>query len=218
MDRMNLADMLDFYAYLHDVENWDAMLQDYVLTERLNRADLNRVILTELGNACPYVTDTSTFKFALETFFIKYKTNIDKLAETLFINYNPIINKDYTRKTDEENNNERHSVSEGNIEEDITENHDETTTLNVSAYNDGQNVYTPRNQSIEDGTDTTDRNQVSTDVTQINTDETKDKTEHIAGTDGAYQDLIEKERKAAQFSIYNWIISRMRKELFLLVY
>lgn len=218
MDRMNLADMLDFYAYLHDVENWDAMLQDYVLTERLDRADLNRVILTELGNACPYVTDTSTFKFALETFFIKYKTNIDKLAETLFIDYNPIINKDYTRKTDADNTNERHSISEGDINEGVTENHDATISLNVSAYNDGVATYTPRNQTIEDSTDTTEREQISTDVTNINGEETIDKTEHIAGTDGAYQDLIEKERKAAQFNIYNWIISRMRKELFLLVY
>lgn len=218
MDRMNLADMLDFYAYLHDVENWDAMLQDYVLTERLDRADLNRVILTELGNACPYVTDTSTFKFALETFFIKYKTNIDKLAETLFIDYNPIINKDYTRKTDADNTNERQSITEGDINEGITENHDATISLNVSAYNDGVATYTPRNQTIEDSTDITEREQISTDVTNINGEETIDKTEHIAGTDGAFQDLIEKERKAAQFNIYNWIISRMRKELFLLVY
>ena len=36
--------------------------------------------------------------------------------------------------------------------------------------------------------------------------------------DVLYQDLIEKERKVAQFSIYNWISKKYAKELFLLVY
>ena len=34
----------------------------------------------------------------------------------------------------------------------------------------------------------------------------------------AYQDLIEKERKQAQFNVYNWIADKYAKELFLLVY
>lgn len=48
-------------------------------------------------------------------------------------------------------------------------------------------------------------------------DETDTHSEH--GTNNVlYQDLIEKERKISQFSIYGWISRKYAKELFLLVY
>lgn len=48
-------------------------------------------------------------------------------------------------------------------------------------------------------------------------DETDTHTEH--GTNNiTFQELIEKERKVAQFSIYNWIAKKYASELFLLVY
>lgn len=48
-------------------------------------------------------------------------------------------------------------------------------------------------------------------------DETDTHTE-IGVNNISYQELIEKERKVAQFSIYNWISRKYAKELFLLVY
>ena len=48
-------------------------------------------------------------------------------------------------------------------------------------------------------------------------DETDTHTE-IGVNNISYQELIEKERKVAQFSIYNWIAKKYAKELFLLVY
>lgn len=218
MDRMNLTDMLDFYAVTHNSNNWNAMLLDYTLNENLNRDDLNNVILKELGNACPYVTDTTTFKFALDTFFTKYKYNIDKLVETLNIEYNPIHNKNYFRETDEEHKGEKHQGTEKITDEDTTDKYDADNKLNVSAYNDGEDVYTPKNQSLEHNEDVLDKYVKENSKLNENDKKTSDIDEHIYGTDGSYQDLIEKERKIAQFNIYNWIIERMRKELFLLVY
>ena len=217
MDRLNLADMLDFYAAIHHSENWDAMLQDYRLTSDLNRDDLNRIILKDLGNACPYVTDTTTFKFALETFFIKYEDNINRLAATLKINYNPVHNKDYIHKTDETFTNEKHHGNERIVDEDTTDTVDDTVSTSVSAYNDEEG-YSPKNQTISNNVDVLDKYEKTTDKGNSHGKDIDDKTEHYLGTDGAYQDLIDKERKTAQFNIYSWIISRMRKELFLLIY
>lgn len=218
MDRMNLTDMLDFYAYTHDSENWDAMLQDYVLNDDLSREDLNKIILKDLGNACPYVTDTTTFKFALESFFIKYKYNIDKLTTSLNFEYNPISNKDYWRNKGEHQEAEKHQGVEKITDEDTTTTYDANNKLNVSAYNDTVDVYSPKNQSVEDTEEVLDKYVKQNDKLNQNEKYTNNTDEHIHGTDGSFQDLIEKERKLAQFNIYNWIIERMRKELFLLVY
>ena len=79
-------------------------------------------------------------------------------------------------------------------------------------------VYTPKNQSLEHNEDVLDKYVKENSKLNENDKKTSDIDEHIYGTDGSYQDLIEKERKVAQFNIYNWIIERMRKELFLLVY
>ena len=52
---------------------------------------------------------------------------------------------------------------------------------------------------------------------ELTWDETDTHTE--SGTENvAYQDLIEKERRVAQFSIYDWIAKKYANELFLLVY
>ena len=51
----------------------------------------------------------------------------------------------------------------------------------------------------------------------LNWDETDTHIE--SGTDGiAYQDLIQKERRQAEYNIYNWIAEKYAHELFLLVY
>lgn len=217
MNRLNLADMLDFYAILHDSENWDAMLQDYRLNGYLNRDDLNKVILKDLGNACPYVTDTQSFKFALDTFFIKYEDTINRLTETLKINYNPIYNKNYTRKIDDTFNHENHKGNEHIVDEDTTDTIDTTTTTNVSAYNDEEG-FEPKNQTIQKNVDVLDKYEKTNIKENSHGKNIDDKTDKMFGTDGAVQDLLDKERKTAQFNIYTWIISRMRKELFLLVY
>lgn len=49
-------------------------------------------------------------------------------------------------------------------------------------------------------------------------DETDTHAEEGMSGSTTYQDLIEKERKIAQFSVYNWIAKKFASEMFLLVY
>ena len=85
--------------------------------------------------------------------------------------------------------------------------------------------YEPDNKSDTSGNNTRTDNlkeEISATVDKakeeaLNWDETDKHTE--SGTDGiAFQDLIEKERKVAQFSVYGWIAKKYKDELFLLVY
>jgi hypothetical protein len=71
-----------------------------------------------------------------------------------------------------------------------------------------------RTDNLEENINATNSRDKSEDLTWAETDT---HTEH--GTNNVlYQDLIEKERKISQFSIYGWISRKYAKELFLLVY
>lgn len=71
-----------------------------------------------------------------------------------------------------------------------------------------------RTDDLEENINATNSRDKSEDLTWAETDT---HTEH--GTNNVlYQDLIEKERKISQFSIYGWISRKYAKELFLLVY
>ena len=104
------------------------------------------------------------------------------------------------------------------------------------------NDYQPDNKSETDGESTRTDDLESTrtdDLESTRTDDLtetesrtndRDKSENLdwnetdthteTGMSGSvsYQDLIEKERKIAQFSIYNWIAKKYASEMFLLVY
>lgn len=182
------------------------MLKDYELDDRLSKDFMNKVIIKELGNCRPLTTNVTVFKFMLEEFFEKYKDNISKLVDTLYIEYNPLDTKNITEI--------EHRESEGNIlntdeyTTDTTSGNEET----VSAYD--ASTYQPKKK---------DEQKAGTDhegTTTSDIDSTVDTNKTISGKDGnlTYQDLISRERELANFNIYNWIISKMRKELFLLVY
>ncbi len=203
---MNLIDVLDLYAMEHDSDNLFLMLQDYTLDRRIDRDVLNRVIIKELGAASPYVHNTTVFKFALEEFFNKYNYNIGKLLDTMYLEYNPLSNKKITE--------EEHRDSTGDI--DNTDTYMTTqgvdTEEKVSAFD--ASTYQPKAKEEKDGV-TEHHGKTTSDITsEVDTERT------IEGKDGpdSYQSLLEQERRVADFNIFNWIIQRMRKELFLLVY
>ena len=76
------------------------------------------------------------------------------------------------------------------------------------------NLTNLRTDALAENVTSTNAREKSEDLTW---DETDTHSEH--GTNNVlYQDLIEKERKVAQFSVYGWISRKYAKELFLLVY
>lgn len=203
---MNLIDILDLYAMENDSDDLFLMLSDYTLDNRIDRNVLNRVIIKELGAASPYVHNTKIFKFALEEFFNKYNYNIGKLLDTMYIEYDPLSNKKITE--------EEHRNSTGDI--DNTDTYTTTqgvdTEEKVSAFD--ATTYQPKAKEEKDGV-TKHRGETTSDIAS-----TVDTRRTVSGKDSpdTYQSLVEQERQLADFNIFNWIIQRMRKELFLLVY
>lgn len=207
---MVLIDILDLYAQFNNSDDLFLMLNDYTLDPRIDRNLLNRIILKELGNSRPFTTHDKIFKFAIEEFFNKYNYNIGKLIDTMYIEYNPISNKDITRTVDES----EHRESTGDIDNTDTYTTGSSNENKVSAYD--SSTYQPKEQD----TSNTSHTGATTSDIKSDVDTERDVTEHIAGKDGdaTYQSLITQERKLAEFNIFNWIIQQMRKELFLLVY
>ena len=203
---MNLIDILDVYAIKNDVDDLFYMFKDYKLDERLDKDVLNKTIIKELGTMRPITTQSTIFKFRLDTFFEEYEYNISKLIDTMYYDYNPITNKDITET--------EHRDSTGDIDntDKYTTNIDNLEESKVSAFD--SNNYENKQK---DTTDTDTQHEGET-TSRIKSD--VDTEKHITGKDGevSIQSLIEQERKLADFNIYKWITNTMRRELFLLVY
>ena len=244
---MTLLDIIQVWNLEHDndLNDLESLYEDIVLDERLDKETLVGVLLDECG-ACESVYNTSpTFKYFSDLFFKKYQWNITKLADSLEFEYNPLKNRnvEWTETTsieqildtDEDTSESRSKVNTGTQTKNDTgtqgNQYNETETNTISAMN--SNDYQPDNESETTGgntrtdnlqsqrtdnlneaiTATTDRNKAE-DLTWEETD-----THSESGTNNIpYQDLIEKERKVAQFSLYGWIAKKYRNELFLLVY
>lgn len=211
---MNLIDTLDLYAMLNDSDEIFLMLQDYTLDSRIDRDTLNTVIIKDLGAVRPITTDCTMFKLLLEAFFNKYSYNITKLVDTMYLEYSPLNTKDIDHTLTETEN--RHSVGDIDNTDTYSTNTDSTETNTVSAYDSSS--YQPHDQTVGDN-DVEHSGETTSDI-ESTVDTEKSLTENTSGKDGdaSYQSLLEQERKASEFNIFNWIIQRMREELFLLVY
>ena len=220
---MTFLDMIEMYNVKvgNDLDNIDSLFTDAQIDERLDKHVLAGVLLDKCGAMrCLYET-TNTFKFFSDNFFKKYEWNIKKLVDTVEAEYNPLVNKKltWTETTDIEQNldtdedrSKQNTGTQGAI-------YSESETNTISAMNSSN--YEPDNKRDISGNNTrTDNLNESINASKdenLTWDETDVHTEEgIINT--AYQDLIEKERKQAQFNVYNWIADKYAKELFLLVY
>ena len=216
---MTFLDMIEMYNIQNGKELNDigSMYEDIVLDSRVDKQVLVGALLDECGAMrCLYET-TATFKYFSDNFFKKYAKNIEKMWDTLEYEYDPLVNKelewveetDITQNLDtEENRNKDNTGTQGNV-------YEETNT--VSAMNSDN--YSPDNKSNSSNTRTDNFNEQvdatkNEDLTWDETDSHKEK----GIVNVAYQDLIEKERRVAEFNVYNWISKKYAKELFLLIY
>ena len=216
---MTFLDMIEMYNIQNGKELNDigSMYEDIVLDSRVDKQVLVGALLDECGAMrCLYET-TTTFKYFSDNFFKKYAKNIEKMWDTLEYEYDPLVNKelewveetDITQNLDtEENRNKDNTGTQGNV-------YEETNT--VSAMNSDN--YSPDNKSNSSNTRTDNFNEQvdatkNEDLTWDETDSHKEK----GIVNVAYQDLIEKERRVAEFNVYNWISKKYAKELFLLIY
>lgn len=220
---MTFLDIIELYNIKNEnsLDDITAIFKDIVLDERLDKEVLAGVILDTCGAMDTIYETTPTFKYFSDNFFKKYQWNITKLVDSINFEYDPLKNKNLTwtettkieQDLDTTENKEKNNTgTEGNV---FSEN--ETNT--ISAMN--SSTYEPDNKRDRSGTSTrTDNLKETNDRTKNENLDWDETDEHIeSGTvDIPYQDLIEKERKQAQFNVYNWIANKYAKELFLLVY
>lgn len=228
---MTLLDIIQVWNLEHDndLNDLESLYEDIVLDERLDKETLVGVLLDECG-ACESVYNTSpTFKYFSDLFFKKYQWNITKLADSLEFEYDPLKNRnvewtettaiEQNLDTDEDTSETRNKANTGTQGNSYSDN--ETNT--ISAMNSSN--YEPDNKSDTSGSNTRTDNLNEAITSTVGRDKSEDltwdetDTHTESGTNNIpYQDLIEKERKVAQFSLYGWIAKKYRNELFLLVY
>lgn len=215
---MNLIDILDIYALQNDTNDMLLFFDDYVLDERIDKDVMNTTIISELGGTKPITTNPDLFKALFDNFFKKYASNISKLLDTMYYEYNPLHNKDLEETEHRESVGDIDNTDKYTTNTEQNESVDSTGEQQVSAYDNP--VYQPKQKDINSSDSRTTNDVEHEGKTTSDISSTVDLTRNITGKDGqdSYQSLITQERKLAEFNIFNWIIKRMREELFLLVY
>lgn len=276
---MTFLDMIEIYNVSrgNELDNIESIFSDIVLDSRLSKSVLAGVILDRCGAMhCIYET-TATFKYFSDNFFKKYQWNIEKLVDSINLEYDPLINRklNWTETSDisqnlvtdanESEESERKNTGTQTYNDTGTQRVNDTGTQRVNdtgtqtnEYSeDKENAISAMNSSSyqpDSKTEVSGDSKRTDDLEKLRTDDLEklrtdnlqsqrtdnlnegytkgkelDKNEDLTwdetdtheeeGTiDTAYQDLIEKERKQAQFNIYNWIAEKYSNELFLLVY
>lgn len=228
---MNLVDIIQVFNMNsgNDIDDMEKFYADIDIDERIDKSTLVGVLLDECGAMDVLYSTTGTFKYFSDNFFKKYKWNIGKLLDTLDLKYDPIKNKnvEWTETTSIEQNLDTAEESGENRNRKNTgtqkNEYDEDETNTISAMNSGS--YQPDNKSEKEGSNTR-TDDLSEDITSSKdrnknealTWEETDKHIESGTNDIIVQDLIEKERRVAQFSVYGWIAKKYAHELFLLVY
>lgn len=213
--KKTIHDMLELYAFKNHSKDLTLMLKDYVLDSRLSRDELNNKIILDLGERFPYWNHTDLMKVNIENWFATHEDNIKRLVDTLELEYNPINTVDYTESEHE------HTVNDDTVRDAGTQRHAGTTSdghteNTVSAYD--ASGYQPQDKSTY--TDTTDTTSTTDMTTKSDKDEDRWKDFEHHGNDGqkSYQELIEAERRLAEFNIYDWIVNQLDSEICLGVF
>lgn len=228
---MTLLDIIEMYNIDkgNELDDIEAIYADIELDSRLDKSVLCGVLLDECGAMNSLYNTTPTFKYFSDNFFKKWKWSITKLIDTMELEYEPLynMNKEWEEVTKIEQNldtaegveENRNKKNTGTTEHEYGEDEERT----ISAMNSDN--YEPDNKSEQSGNNkrTDDLNEDITSESERNKNEalTWDETDthKEKGTNNVIvQDLIQKERKISDFSIYGWIAKRYAKELFLMVY
>lgn len=244
---MTLVDILQTYNVNHgyDIDDMGKMYENIDIDDRIDKDILVDCLLDECGACRVLYSTTGVFKRFSDNFFKKYKWNIEKLLDTLELKYDPLsnMNLEWIETTKIEQKLETvEERAEGRIKENTGTQGKANTGTEETEYNDDKtntisamnsNDYEPDNKSktIGSNTRTDNLNEVTTDNLkeeiaasksgnkneELGWDET-DKHTESGSKDIVLQDLINKERAVAEFSIYNWISKKYKNELCLLVY
>lgn len=237
---MTFADTVELWEYEH--KNKDFM-DDFKIHAKVDKAALKDYLLYDYGSLRTVETNSKAFHDMVKNFFDIHKWNIDKLAESLYFDYNPLYNTDWRQVQDYDRGKQFGSTTDRDVNVDRTEDIDtvkhwdergtseETDRHYVSAYND-DNRDTPKTRDTihkeyeESGNETSNTGDDENIRTAEDIEKNEDTKEQIdvtitkKGHDGnvSYQSLIEEERRQAQFNLYKWIGNHFAEELLICVW
>lgn len=213
---MTLIDSINLWRLQNQNEFY---FNDIVLDERLNKEDLYNMILTEYMNMLVLYANPQLFKTTVKLFFIKNKDRISDLIDTTVLNYDPLENYSTVETGKLDRTGTKGFTQADNRTENITREGDTTSTHYVSAFNNvqGEDVEQSRDviKAKEKIVDTENYTSAQDTNTKDN-EETRDTKKGI--TNLTYQDLVEKQRKVVQFSIYEWILKEFAKDLLVAIW
>ena len=233
-----------FYS-LNSLYQWDNKLFDTItlptLLEPLRPQIINNIII-QCGRMEPAFSEPDVFKMVMENWFLTWGPNFKHLYETTMYEYDPIenynryengseaIEEDSTTTNDDSiNYTGNDSVTNTGTNSDVGSGSDEVERT-ISAMNSGS--YQPDNKEVTSLGSTMTHNINNKSVMNDNDTTTRDLSEvydkdwrrgygsHTHGNVGVTttQEMIEQERKIAEFNVVQYIVDKFRDDLCLRVY
>lgn len=213
---MTLIDSINLWRLQNQNEFY---FNDIVLDERLNKEDLYNMILTEYMNMLVLYANPQLFKTTVKLFFLKNKERISDLIDTTVLNYDPLENYSTVETGKLDRTGTKGFTQADNRTENITREGNTTSTHYVSAFNNVQGEDVEQNRDVIEANEKVVDTENYTSAQDTNTkdnEETRDTKKGI--TNLTYQDLVEKQRKVVQFSIYEWILKEFAKDLLVAIW
>lgn len=213
---MTLIDSINLWRLQNQNEFY---FKDVVLDERLNKEDLYNMILTEYMNMLVLYANPQLFKTTVKLFFLKNKDRISNLIDTTVLKYDPLENYSTIETGKLDRTGTKGFTQADNRTENITREGNTTSTHYVSAFNNVQGEDVEQYRDVISAKETVVDTENYTSAQDTNT---KDNEETLGTKKGitnlTYQDLVEKQRKVVQFSIYEWILKEFAKDLLVAIW
>lgn len=213
---MTLIDSINLWRLQNQDEFY---FNDIVLDERLNKEDLYKMIITEYMNMLVLYANPQLFKTTVKLFFLKNKERISDLIDTTVLNYDPLENYSTVETGRLDRTGTKGFTQADNRTENIAREGNTTSTHYVSAFNNVQGEDVEQNRDVIEAKEKVVDTENYTSAQDTNTkdnEETRDTKKGI--TNLTYQDLVEKQRKVVQFSIYEWILKEFAKDLLVAIW
>lgn len=213
---MTLIDSINLWRLQNQNEFY---FNDIVLDERLNKEDLYNMILTEYMNMLVLYANPQLFKTTVKLFFLKNKERISDLIDTTVLNYDPLENYSTVETGKLDRTGTKGFTQADNRTENIAREGNTTSTHYVSAFNNVQGEDVEQHRDVIEAKEKVVDTENYTSAQDTNTkdnEETRDTKKGI--TNLTYQDLVEKQRKVVQFSIYEWILKEFAKDLLVAIW
>lgn len=213
---MTLVDSINLWRLKNQNEFY---FNDITLDERLDKEDLYNIIMTEYMNMLVLYANPQLFKTTVKLFFLKNAQRISDLIDTTVLKYDPLENYSTVETGKSDKTGTKGYTQSDDRNENIKRIGDTTSTHFVSAFNNVQGEDVEQYRDVIHSEETVTDNEKYTSVQDTNTKDNETTQGTKRGiTNLTYQDLVEKQRKVVQFSVYEWILREFAKDLLIAIW